>query len=125
MVTDPQVVLRLWRKRFSTLLQGNDDNNTAFRDVVPNPIDNDGVEVPPPRNKKVKVANMRLKNNKAAIKRIVLDWVQLAGRAHAPAYLQNMTRGKNGQRLEPQCPLSCSEAGLLRETLGYAPTTGV
>ena len=47
-VTDTQGVLRLWRKHFSTLLQGYDDTNTAFRYAVPNPIDDDGVEIPPP-----------------------------------------------------------------------------
>ena len=47
LVTDPQGVLRLWRKHFSTPLQGADDTNTAFRDVVPNPIDDDGVEISP------------------------------------------------------------------------------
>ena len=30
------------------LLQGDDDTNNAFRDVVPNPINDDGVEIPPP-----------------------------------------------------------------------------
>ena len=47
LVTDPQGVLRLWRKHFSTLLQGDDNANAAFRDV-PYPIDDDGVEIPPP-----------------------------------------------------------------------------
>ena len=29
LITDPQGVLRLWRKHFSTLLQGDDNTNTA------------------------------------------------------------------------------------------------
>ena len=40
--------------------------NTASRDVVPNPIDDDGVEIPPPSHEEVKVAITLLKNNKAA-----------------------------------------------------------
>ena len=55
-----------WRKFFSTVLQGDDDTNTAFRDVVPNPIDDDGVEVSPPSHEEVKVAIMHVMNNKAA-----------------------------------------------------------
>ena len=66
LVTDPQGVLRLYRKHFSTLLRGEDDTNTAFRDVDPNLIDDDDVEIPPPSHEEVKVAIMRLKNNKAA-----------------------------------------------------------
>ena len=54
-----------WRKHFSTLIQGDDYTNTDFRDVVPNPIDNEGVEILPPNHEEVKVAIMRLKNNKA------------------------------------------------------------
>ena len=34
LVTDLQRVQRLWRKHFSSLLQGDDDTNTAFRDIV-------------------------------------------------------------------------------------------
>ena len=56
LVTDPHGVLRLWRKYFSTLLQGNDDINTAFRDVVPNLIVDDGVEIPSLSHEEVKVA---------------------------------------------------------------------
>ena len=67
LVTDPQGVLRLWRKHFSTLLQDDDDTNAAFRDVVQNLIDDDdGMEIPPPSHEEVKVAITRLKNNKAA-----------------------------------------------------------
>ena len=44
MVTDPHRVLRLWGKHFSTLLQGDDDTNTVFKDVAPNPIADDGLE---------------------------------------------------------------------------------
>ena len=66
LVSDPQWVLRLWRKHFSTSLQGDDDTNTEFRDIVPNPIDDDGVEIPLPSHKEVKVVVMRLTNNKAA-----------------------------------------------------------
>ena len=47
-MTDTQGVIRLWRKHLSTLLQGDDDTNTASRDDVPNPLDDDGVEIPPP-----------------------------------------------------------------------------
>ena len=50
-------VLRLWRKHFSTLLQGDDDTNTAYSDDVPNQINDDGVE--PHSHEEVKVAIMR------------------------------------------------------------------
>ena len=66
LVTDPQGLLRLFRKHFSTLLQGEDNTNTAFRHVVPNPIDDDGVEISPPSHEEVKVAIMYLKRNKAS-----------------------------------------------------------
>ena len=64
LVTDPQGVLRLWKKHFSTLLQGDENTNTAFREV-PNQIDEYCVEIPPPSHDEIKVAIMRLKNNKA------------------------------------------------------------
>ena len=35
-------------------------------DSEPSPIDNDGVEIPPPSHNKIKVAIQRLKNNKTA-----------------------------------------------------------
>ena len=66
MVTYPHAMLRLWRKYFSTLIQGDDDINTAYRGIVPNAIDDDGVEIPPTSHEAVKVATMRLKPNKAA-----------------------------------------------------------
>ena len=53
-----------WKKHFSTLLQDDNYINTAFRDVVPNPIDNDDVDIPPSSHEVVKVAIMQLKNNK-------------------------------------------------------------
>ena len=65
LITDPQEVLKLWRKHFSTLIQCDDDTNVAFRDVAPNPIDDDGVVIPPPSHEEVQVANT-LKNNKTA-----------------------------------------------------------
>ena len=52
-------VLRLWRKPFSTMLQSDGDTNKAFSDIIPNSIDDDGVE-------SVKVTIMHLKNNNAA-----------------------------------------------------------
>ena len=56
-------VLSLCRKHFSTLLQGNND---TFRNVVQNPIDDDGVEISPSRHEEVKVPIMRPKNSRAA-----------------------------------------------------------
>ena len=47
----------LCRKHFSTLLQGDDNTNAAFRDVL-NPIDDDIVEIPPPSHEEVEVAIM-------------------------------------------------------------------
>ena len=44
---------------------------------------------------------------------------------HAPAYLQNMTKGKYAQRMEPQCPLSCPEKRRsydMRQLQGYKPS---
>ena len=46
--TGPQGVLRLWRKHYYTLLEGDDDTNTVFRDAVLNPIDDDCVEIASP-----------------------------------------------------------------------------
>ena len=37
-----------------------------LKDVVPNLIDDDGMEISPPSHKEIKVAIMRLKDNKAA-----------------------------------------------------------
>ena len=42
------------------------NKGNTFLDDVPNPIDNDGVEIPPSSHDEVKVAIMRFKNNKAA-----------------------------------------------------------
>ena len=53
-VTDPQGVLRLWRKHFSTLLQSDNYTKTAFRDFVPNPIDDDCVDIPLPSHEQSK-----------------------------------------------------------------------
>ena len=55
LITDPLGVLRLWRKQFSTLPRGDNDTYTTFRDVVPNPIDNDGMEILPPSHEEVKI----------------------------------------------------------------------
>ena len=52
----------LWRKHFLSLLQDDGDTNTTFRDVVPNPIDDDDVEISPPSHE---VVIMHL-DNKAA-----------------------------------------------------------
>ena len=103
MVTDPQSA-EVVEDNFYTLLQGDDNTNTALRDV-PNPIDDDDVEIPPPSHEEVKVAVMRFKNNKVAgsdglpAELFKTGCNELVGRAHAPAYLQNMARGKYAQRL--------------------------
>ena len=63
LLTDAQGVLRLWRHYFSTLLRGDGDINSATReDSEPAPIDDDGVEIPPPSHNEVRVAIQRLKN---------------------------------------------------------------
>ena len=49
-----------------TLLSVDDDTYAAFGDVVPSPIDDDGVEITPPSHKEVNVSTIRLKNNKSA-----------------------------------------------------------
>ena len=51
-----QKVLRLWRKHFSTLLQGDEDVSIPFTDVVPNTIDDNRVEISPPSYEVIKVA---------------------------------------------------------------------
>ena len=67
LVTNAQGVLRLWRHTFSTVLRSEGDINVATReDSEPAPIDDDGVEIPPPSHNEVRVAIQRLKNNKAA-----------------------------------------------------------
>ena len=67
LVTDAQGVLRLWRHHFSTLLRGEGDINAATReDSEPAPIDDDGVEIPPPSHNEIRVAIQQLKNNKTA-----------------------------------------------------------
>ena len=65
--TIPQRVLSLLRKYFSSRLQDDDDDtNTAYRDVVPNPIYDDRVEILPPSHEGVKVVIVHLKNNKVS-----------------------------------------------------------
>ena len=44
------------------MLQSDDDTNTYSIDVVPKPIDDDEVEIPPPSHEEVKVAITRLEN---------------------------------------------------------------
>ena len=58
--------MRFWRKHFPTLLQGDGDTNTALRDDVPKPINDDNAETLPPSHEEVKVAIMGLKNNESA-----------------------------------------------------------
>ena len=88
MGTDSQGVLRLWRKYFSTLLQGDGDTNTAFRVVVPNQIDDGDVKISSPSHEKVKVAIMRLKTNRTAgpdglpTELFKIEYNELAGRMH-------------------------------------------
>ena len=83
-------------KYFSNLLQNDDDANTAFRDVVPNPSGDDGVEIPPPSHEPFKVTIMRLKNNKAA------GFGGELFKTGCYALVQNMAKGKYTQWLEPQ-----------------------
>ena len=121
LITDLQGMLSLWRKHFSTLLEGDDDTNTAFRDV-PNPIDDDGVEIPPLSQEEVKVAIMRLKNIKGTgpdglpAELFKPRCNELVERMHQFIY----KIGRYAQLLEPQCTvLSCK-----RKTFQYTPTTG-
>ena len=68
------------------MLQGDDDTNTAFRDVVANPIDDDDDD------EEVKVTIMRVKNNKAAdpdgltAELFKSGCKELVGRLHQPIY---------------------------------------
>ena len=52
-MTDMQGMLRFYMELFSTLLQDDDDTNTAFRDIVPNSIVDNCVEIPPPSHEEV------------------------------------------------------------------------
>ena len=64
--TDAQFVLR--RYYFSTSLRGECYINAATReDSEPAPINDDGVEIPPPSHNEVRVAIKRVKNNKAPV----------------------------------------------------------
>ena len=68
LVIDAQAVQRLWRHYFSTLLRDNADINADTREYSePAPIDDDGVEIPPPSHNELGVAIQRFKNNKAAV----------------------------------------------------------
>ena len=67
LVTDPPGMLRLWRKYFSTLLQGDDDTNIAFRHVVPNAIEDDSEEISPPSHEDIKIALCILKTVKRQV----------------------------------------------------------
>ena len=60
-------VLRLWRHHFSTLLRGDGNNEAATKDDNESaPIEDNGIEIPPPSHNEVRVAIQRLKNNKGA-----------------------------------------------------------
>ena len=49
-------------------MRGDGDINAGTReDSEPAPIDDDGVEIPPPSHNEVRVAIQRLKKNKAAV----------------------------------------------------------
>ncbi|XP_051858122.1 uncharacterized protein LOC127565084 [Drosophila albomicans] len=64
LVTEAEVVLRLWRDHFSSLLSGS---STDSEDYDPrNPIYGTDIEVPIPSHIEVKDAIQRLKNNKSA-----------------------------------------------------------
>ncbi|XP_060665808.1 uncharacterized protein LOC132798106, partial [Drosophila nasuta] len=66
LVTDTQCTLRLWRAHFSQLLAGDDGTNPAIGGSSPIPPIDDNVDIPLPSHDEVRVAIMRLKNNKAA-----------------------------------------------------------
>ncbi|XP_062135135.1 uncharacterized protein LOC133844877 [Drosophila sulfurigaster albostrigata] len=66
LVTDTQCTLRLWRAHFSKLLAGDDGTNPAIGGSSPIPPIDDNVDIPLPSHDEVRVAIMRLKNNKAA-----------------------------------------------------------
>ena len=56
LVTDAQVMLRLWRHHFATLLRGNGDINAATREESePAPIDDVGIEILPPSHNEVRI----------------------------------------------------------------------
>lgn len=64
LVTDAEMVLRLWRDHFESLLATNQNDSDEVDPLTP--IRDDGVEVPTPSHTEVEVAIQRLKNNKAA-----------------------------------------------------------
>ena len=65
LVADSQSALRIWREHFSSLLQGDDDPNSANREIASAPPIELDDEVPPISYDEVNIAIMRLKNNKA------------------------------------------------------------
>ena len=83
-------LLRSWRKHYST--QGDINTITAFRNYVPNPIDDGGVKLPPHNHEEVKVAIIRLKNNKVVgpdelpVELFMTGSSELGGRTHQLIY---------------------------------------
>ncbi|XP_043065425.1 uncharacterized protein LOC122320881 [Drosophila ficusphila] len=64
LVTDAEIVLKLWRDHFSSLLAGS---GTGYEDYDPQtPIYGTDIDVPTPSHAEVKDAIQRLKNNKSA-----------------------------------------------------------
>ncbi|XP_020806218.1 uncharacterized protein LOC110182509 [Drosophila serrata] len=65
LVTDAEIVLRLWREHFSSLLAGSGYDDYGEYDPQ-TPIYGTDVDVPTPSHAEVKVAIQRLKNNNSA-----------------------------------------------------------
>lgn len=77
---DLQLILRIRKRDFSTILQSDYKHNFATTKSVLNSINNDGVSIPSPYHEKVRVAIWRLKNNNLAGHEAGED--NLVGRMH-------------------------------------------
>ena len=109
------------------LLRSDDyTNSTSKDDDVPNSINDDGMEILPPRNEEVQVAILRLKNNKAAgSDGLHAELLNTIGNELVGACTSIFT--KNGWRKVCSTIATSVFSALPRkgENPKYAPTTGV
>lgn len=56
----------LWIRKGYRNLANDADDNSATSEEVPNPTNNDDMDIPPPSNDEIRLKNQLLKNNKIA-----------------------------------------------------------
>ena len=99
-MTDAQVVLRILRHNFSTLLRGDYGTNSTREECEPEPIDDEGVEIPLLWHNEVAI--QRLRHKKAAgpddfpAELFRAEGDEMVG---SMCHLQNMTGRKHSHRL--------------------------